>query len=65
MNGLARDTETYVTMGLAPLSECAGPLWETEPLWLRGLMRWIRAHGRRFYNFRGLEAFKTAFAPTE
>ena len=28
-------------------------------------MRWLRAHGRRFYNFRGLESFKAFFEPAE
>ena len=26
-------------------------------------MGWIRAHGRRFYNFNGLDAFKAKFQP--
>jgi phosphatidylglycerol lysyltransferase len=25
----------------------------------------MRAHGRRFYNFRGLEAFKASFEPAD
>jgi lysylphosphatidylglycerol synthetase-like protein (DUF2156 family) len=29
------------------------------------LLGWIRAHGRRFYNFDGLEAFKSKFCPHE
>jgi phosphatidylglycerol lysyltransferase len=63
MRAIAESGGEYVTMGLAPLSEYAGPLWTGEPLWLRVLMRWLLAHGRRFYNFRGLEAFKAAFVP--
>jgi hypothetical protein len=31
--------------------------WDWEAL------TWIRAHGRRFYNFDGLEAFKAKFQP--
>jgi phosphatidylglycerol lysyltransferase len=63
MRAIAESGGEYGTMGLAPLSENAGPLWTGEPLWLRVLMQWLRAHGRRFYNFRGLEAFKAAFMP--
>jgi len=65
MRTLAAAGARYATMGLAPLSDRAGEIGEREPLWLRGLLRWIRAHGRRFYNFRGLEAFKAAFEPND
>src|SRR5262249_18831948 len=51
MRALALSGARYVTMGLAPLSDCAGPIGVTEPLWLRVLLGWMRAHGRRFYNF--------------
>ena len=27
------------------------------------LSKWVRAHGKRFYNFEGLEAFKSKFRP--
>lgn len=47
-----------VTMGIVPL---AGPL--VGPSWLQLLSRWARAHGRRFYNFDGLEWFKEKFHP--
>ena len=36
---------------------------ETNPLWLRVLLRLVRAHGRRFYNFEGLDRFKAKFQP--
>jgi phosphatidylglycerol lysyltransferase len=65
MRAFADAGAQYVTMGLAPLSEHGGPLWRGEPLWLRALMRWMRAHGRRFYNFRGLESFKASFEPAD
>jgi hypothetical protein len=26
-------------------------------------LRWVRAHGRRFYNFEGLDTFKSKFEP--
>jgi phosphatidylglycerol lysyltransferase len=53
----------YVTMGLVPLSERPGLPADINPFWLRLLLRWVRAHGRRFYNFGGLEAFKSKFQP--
>lgn len=62
MRALAAEGYSYVTLGLAPLSRHSlGP--ETNPLWLRYLLRWVRAHGRRFYNFEGLDNFKAKFQP--
>ena len=63
MEALAADGAEYVTLGLAPLSERAD--METEPAtsWLRLILTLVRAHGRRFYNFDGLDAFKTKFRP--
>ena len=54
----------YVTLGLAPLSQHGGARPAGEPFWLRLALSWVRAHGRRFYNFDGLEAFKAKFGPT-
>jgi len=51
----------YVALGVAPLSERAGT--DAMAPWLRHVLAWQRAHGRRFYNFAGLEAFKAKFAP--
>ena len=62
MRALAADGATYVTLGLSPLSRRAATATE-NPLWLRGLLGWVRAHGRRFYNFEGLERFKAKFGP--
>lgn len=59
---MANDGAQYVTLGLAPLSE-HGPPPTDSPLWLRTALAWVRAHGRRFYNFEGLDRFKTKFAP--
>ena len=55
----------YVTLGLAPLSDRCGEPGSVNALWLRLLLRWVRAHGRRFYNFRGLDAFKAGLQPRE
>ncbi|HEX6965931.1 MAG TPA: DUF2156 domain-containing protein [Gemmatimonadaceae bacterium] len=61
MRTLAAQGATYVTLGLAPLSHYARPI--PGPLWLRVLLGWVRLHGRRFYNFEGLESFKAKFQP--
>lgn len=63
MRTLARDGATYVTLGLSPLSSHAFEVDGANPLWLRVLLGWVRAHGRRFYNFEGLDRFKSKFAP--
>ena len=64
VRSFAADRDEYVTLGLAPLSRHgAGGDQETNPVWLRLLLRWVRAHGRRFYNFEGLDNFKAKFLP--
>lgn len=64
MRALAADGYTYVTLGLSPLSAHAPREAAThDPLWLRLLLHWVRAHGRRFYNFAGLDHFKAKFQP--
>ena len=62
MRAVAEGGAHYATLGLAPLSRRAG-FEEHNPLWLRGLLGWVRAHGRRFYNFDGLDAFKARLQP--
>lgn len=63
MHAIAADGAEYVTMGLVPLSEHNTLPTDYNPAWLRLLLAWVRAHGRRFYNFRGLDAFKSKFQP--
>jgi phosphatidylglycerol lysyltransferase len=63
MRAFADSGSRYATLGLAPLSELDGDATRAQPLWLRATMQWVRAHGRRFYNFRGLEAFKAGLQP--
>lgn len=61
MRALAEQGAEIVTMGLAPLArhvETPRP----SP-WLSLALRWVRAHGERFYHFRGLDFFKTKFQP--
>jgi phosphatidylglycerol lysyltransferase len=56
----------YVTLGLAPLSRRAGSRDAAHSSWwLRATLGWVRAHGRRFYDFDGLDAFKAKFRPEE
>ncbi len=63
MRAVATEGCTYVTLGLAPLAEHGGGTLAEQPAWLRAVLRWVRAHGRRFYNFAGLEAFKASMQP--
>jgi phosphatidylglycerol lysyltransferase len=65
MRAFAASGSGYATLGLAPLSERGGADDPRSPRWLRLTLRWLRAHGRRFYNFRGLEAFKASLQPME
>lgn len=60
---VAAEGADYVTMGLVPLSEHGRDADDENPLWLKVLFAWARAHGRRFYNFDGLEHFKAKFIP--
>jgi phosphatidylglycerol lysyltransferase len=64
----------YFTLGLSPLSGVTGVAAAhgnaqdpaaTDPWWLTLGFRWLRLHGSRFYNFRGLETFKAKFSPEE
>ncbi|MEX2540998.1 MAG: DUF2156 domain-containing protein [Trueperaceae bacterium] len=57
---LAESGATYLTLGLVPLSSHVA---YNQPWWLRTLLLWARAHGRRFYDFQGLEFFKSKFRP--
>ena len=52
----------FVTLGLSPLSDRVALPGDPHTL-LRLLLGWTRAHGRRFYNFEGLERFKSKFVP--
>ncbi|HEU0175886.1 MAG TPA: DUF2156 domain-containing protein [Blastocatellia bacterium] len=63
VRAMAEEKSEYVTLGLSPLSRRAAISQEENPLWLRWLLSWAQAHGRRFYNFDGLDSFKTKFQP--
>ena len=60
---LAEDGCEYVTLGLSPLSRRAKIEPFDNPLWLRVLLAWMRKHGQRFYNFDGLDHFKSKLMP--
>lgn len=53
----------YITLGLSPLSRRVSAEMRENPIWLRLVLSWARAHGGRFYNFEGLDAFKAKFRP--
>jgi phosphatidylglycerol lysyltransferase len=63
MRAVAESGSTYATLGLSPLSDRATIVPTRQPLWLRFVLRWVRLHGTRFYNFQGLENFKAKFNP--
>lgn len=68
---LAEDGFEYLTLGLSPLitppylpPHAGGRKGgEVPPALIRFLLRWARAHGKRFYDFEGLEFFKSKFEP--
>ncbi|HEV8123837.1 MAG TPA: DUF2156 domain-containing protein [Gemmatimonadales bacterium] len=64
-DAMARAGSEYVTLGLAPLSRRARLPETPAPWWLRAALNSVRAHGRRFYNFDGLDAFKAKFQPEQ
>lgn len=65
IRAVAADGDEYVTMGIVPLAEHGVGTSEGNPRWLRLLLKWVRAHGRRFYDFDGLDRFKEKFHPDE
>jgi phosphatidylglycerol lysyltransferase len=63
MRRFAEDGRVYVTLGLVALSSQASSASAINPWWLRLMMTFARAHANRFYNFRGLERFRTKMSP--
>jgi phosphatidylglycerol lysyltransferase len=63
MRAFARDGSSFATLGMAPLSRRADGSADKSPVWLKGALGWVRAHGRRFYNFDGLDHFKARLRP--
>ncbi|MEO5510681.1 MAG: DUF2156 domain-containing protein [Longimicrobiales bacterium] len=54
-----------ITLGLSPLSKHAPLSVREPPRFVRALFAWLRVHGRRFYNFEGLDTFKAKFRPEQ
>jgi phosphatidylglycerol lysyltransferase len=63
MRHFAEQGRRYVTLGLVALSRNATGEVKENPLWLRTLMFLARTHANRFYNFEGLERFRTKMKP--
>lgn len=63
MRGAAEEGSSYLTLGLCPLSRRSGIEGPPGPAWIRLVTGWMRAHGRRFYDFDGLDAYKAKFLP--
>lgn len=53
----------YVTLGISPLSHRSKLDQTDNPAWLRLVLAWMRKHGQRFYNFDGLDHFKSKLMP--
>lgn len=64
MHHAAAQKSTYLTLGLVALATASGSQLAANPLWLRAMMRFARAHANRFYNFQGLEQFRVKMAPS-
>ncbi len=63
MRCMAESGSDYVTLGLVALAEHAQERMRENPGWVRLVLGWARAHGRRFYHFDGLEMFRQKLAP--
>lgn len=50
-----------ITLGLAPLARRGTPVIDRAPRWVPILLARLRSHGRRYFNFEGLERFKAKF----
>lgn len=63
MRAFALRDSTWATMGLVALSPNAGAAMARNPRWIRLATTWMGAHFNRFYNFRGIDAFRTRLRP--
>jgi lysylphosphatidylglycerol synthetase-like protein (DUF2156 family) len=63
MQRFAGEERRYVTLGLVALARAVDKDMHRNPLWLRALMQFARAHANRFYSFRGLEQFRLKMDP--
>jgi len=60
---LGEEAFEYVTLGISPLSHRARLSGFNNPSWVKFLLAWMRKHGQRFYNFDGLDHFKSKLMP--
>lgn len=60
---IAEEGSGHATFGFSPLSRRAGISYDTNPLWIKIVFDWLYAKGSCFYNFNGLDAFKSKFMP--
>lgn len=60
---VAKQDYRLFTMGIVPLLSHGSHPNAADPRWLRIARGWANAHYTRFYNFRGLNEFKTKFNP--
>lgn len=63
MRVFAEQGSAYATLGLVALSCNATEGIQENPFWLRTMMLLARTHANRFYNFQGLEKFRTKMKP--
>lgn len=63
IRALSDERFEYITLGLSPLSKRARIDPFSNPVWLKILLAWMRKHGQRFYNFDGLDSFKSKLMP--
>jgi phosphatidylglycerol lysyltransferase len=63
MRAIGESGSEYATLGLSPLSIRADVEPFHNPVWLRIVLAWLRKHGQRFYNFDGLDVFKSKLHP--
>jgi len=63
MRRFAAEGRQYATLGLVALAHAADQEIQNNPVWLRAMMYFARAHANRFYSFRGLEQFRLKMLP--
>lgn len=63
LNAFAAEGHTYATLGMVVLSSHVREQMAANPPWLRTMFAFARAHGRRFYNYDGLERFREKLRP--
>lgn len=62
---MTQHNSDVITLGLSPLSVNAPQSETAPPRSIRALFAWLKIHGRRFYNFEGLDKYKSKFQPRE